>query len=132
MRRIGVAVYLSEEWYGFTVLIGSGSAGVGKRLERVHPEDRFKWKSTSSWQSWRKPISTWISEIVLPDGMVKWIPHRRPSRPKPSGRLVQFVGSSWTLAAQTAEEELQQLVDFVCHIITVLSQTARLLRKPFG
>src|SRR6266566_1218929 len=65
--------------------------------------------------------------ILLPDEKLKWI--RTVGHPvlSPAGELVQFVGSSMDITERKhAEEELQQLVDFVRHIITVLSPNGKI------
>ncbi len=98
-----------------------------KRLERVHPEDRFKWKSTIELAILEKADYDVDFRIVLPDGMVKWIHSVGHPVLNPVGELVQFVGSSMDISGRKhAEEELQQLVDFVCHIITVLSPNGKI------
>jgi formate hydrogenlyase transcriptional activator len=122
------AVYLSEEWYriyGFDPAMGAPVWE--KRLERVHPEDRFKWKSTIELAILEKADYDVDFRIVLPDGMVKWIHSVGHPALSPAGELVQFVGSSMDISGRKhAEEELQQLVDFVCHIITVLSPNGKI------
>jgi len=122
------AVYLSEEWYriyGFDPALGAPVWE--KRLERVHPEDRFKWKSTIELAILEKADFDVDFRIVLPDGMVKWIHTVGHPVLSPAGELVQFVGSSMDISGRKhAEEELQQLVDFVCHIITVLSPNGKI------
>jgi formate hydrogenlyase transcriptional activator len=122
------AVYLSEEWYriyGFDPALGAPVWE--KRLERVHPEDRFKWKSTIELAILEKADFDVDFRIVLPDGMVKWIHSVGHPVLNPAGELVQFVGSSMDISGRKhAEEELQQLVDFVCHIITVLSPNGKI------
>jgi len=122
------AVYLSEEWYriyGFDPALGAPAWE--KRLERVHPEDRFKWKSTIELAILEKADFDVDFRIVLPDGMVKWIHTVGHPVLSPAGELVQFVGSSMDISGRKhAEEELQQLVDFVCHIITVLSPNGKI------
>ena len=122
------AVYLSEEWYriyGFDPALGAPVWE--KRLERVHPEDRFKWKSTIELAILEKADYDVDFRIVLPDGTVKWIHSVGHPVLSPAGELVQFVGSSMDISGRKhAEEELQQLVDFVCHIITVLSPNGKI------
>src|SRR6266481_1018825 len=122
------AVYLSEEWYriyGFDPALGAPVWE--KRLERVHPEDRFKWRSTIELAILEKADYDVDFRIVLPDGTVKWIHSVGHPVLSPAGELVQFVGSSMDISGRKhAEEELQQLVDFVCHIITVLSPNGKI------
>jgi len=122
------AVYLSEEWYRIYGFDPAPGAPVWeKRLERIHPEDRFKWKSTIERAILEKANYDVDFRIVLPDGTVKWI--RTVGHPvlSPAGELVQFVDSSMDITERKhAEEELQQLVDFVRHIITVLSPNGKI------
>jgi PAS domain-containing protein len=68
------AEHLSEEWYrvyGFDP--DQGTPAWEKRLERVHPEDRLKWKSALERAILEKADYDVDFRIVLPDGMVKWI-----------------------------------------------------------
>ena len=68
------AVQLSEEWYriyGFDP--AEGPPVWEKRLERVHPEDRLKWKGTIERAIVEKADYDVVFRILLPHGMVKWI-----------------------------------------------------------
>jgi formate hydrogenlyase transcriptional activator len=116
-------LHLSDEWYriyGFDPR--KGMPPWEKRLQRVHPEDRGEWQGTIDRAIAQTSAYEVEFRILLPDGKLKWI--RTVGHPvlSPAGELVQFVGSSMDITERKhAEEEFQQLVDFVRHIITVLS-----------
>jgi len=50
-----------------------------KRLQRMHPEDRAKWRETADRAIGKRRITKWNFRILLPDGTVKLHSHRRPS-----------------------------------------------------
>jgi PAS domain S-box-containing protein len=124
----GDALHLSEEWYriyGFDPRLGMPRWE--EQLQRVHPEDRGEWQGTIERAIAQSSDYEIEFRILLPDGMLKWI--RTVGHPvlSPAGELVQFVGSSMDITERKhAEEELQQLVDFVRHIITVLSPNGKI------
>jgi len=119
----GDALHLSEEWYriyGFDPR--RGMPRWEERLQRVHPEDRDKWQGTIERAVREKSDYDLQFRILLPDGTIKWVQIVGHPVLSPAGDLVQFVGISMDVTERKhAEEELQQLVDFVRHIITVLS-----------
>ncbi len=122
------ALHLSDEWYriyGFDPR--KGIPPWEERLQRVHPEDRGEWQETIERAIAQRSDYEVEFRILLPDGKLKWI--RTVGHPvlSPAGELVQFVGSSMDITERKhAEEELQQLVDFVRHIITVLSPNGKI------
>ncbi len=122
------ALHLSDEWYriyGFD--LRKGIPPWEERLQRVHPEDRGEWQGTIERAIAQSSDYEVEFRILLPDGKLKWI--RTVGHPvlSPAGELVQFVGSSMDITERKhAEEELQQLVDFVRHIITVLSPNGKI------
>ncbi len=122
------ALHLSDEWYriyGFDPR--KGMPPWEERLQRVHPEDRGEWQETIERAIAQSSDYEVEFRILLPDGKLKWI--RTVGHPvlSPAGELVQFVGSSMDITERKhAAEELQQLVDFVRHIITVLSPNGRI------
>jgi PAS domain S-box-containing protein len=122
------ALHLSDEWYriyGFDPR--AGMPPWEERLQRVHPDDRGKWQGTTERAIEEKSDYDVEFRVLLPDGTLKWI--RTVDHPvlSPAGELVQFVGSSMDITERKhAEEELQQLVDFVRHIITVLSPNGKI------
>jgi len=122
------ALHLSDEWYriyGFDP--GKGMPPGDQLLQRVHPEDRGEWQETIERAIAQSSEYEVEFRILLPDGKLKWV--RTVGHPvlSPAGELVQFVGSSMDITERKhAEEELQQLVDFVRHIITVLSPNGKI------
>jgi PAS domain S-box-containing protein len=89
------AVYLSEEWYrkyGFDP--AEGMPGWGKRLQRVHPEDRPRWQGIIERAIVEKSDYEMEFRILLPSGTVKHI--RVVGHPvlNAFGDLLEFVGSS--------------------------------------
>jgi PAS domain S-box-containing protein len=114
-------VHLSEEWYriyGFDPALGAPTWE--EYFERVHPEDRLKWKGTIERAIVEKADYDLEFRILLPNGMVKWI--RTVGHPVLSntGDLEQFVGSSTDITAlKSAEQErekLRQLEADLAHI----------------
>jgi PAS domain S-box-containing protein len=115
------AVEVSEEWYriyGFDPALGAPTWK--EYFERVHPEDRLKWKGTIERAIVEKADYDLEFRIFLPNGMVKWI--RTVGHPVLSntGDLEQFVGSSTDITAlKSAEQErekLRQLEADLAHI----------------
>jgi PAS domain S-box-containing protein len=121
-------LHLSDEWYriyGFDPR--KGMPPWEERLQRVHPEDRGEWQRTIERAIAQSSAYEVEFRILLPDGKLKWV--RTVGHPvlSPAGELVQFVGSSMDITERKhAEEEFQQLVDFVRHIITVLSPNGKI------
>jgi PAS domain S-box-containing protein len=114
-------VHLSEEWYriyGFGP--AEGAPTWEEYLERVHPEDRLKWKGIIEQAIVERADYDQEFRILLPNGMVKWI--RTVGHPVLSddGDLDQFVGSSTDITAvKSAEQErekLRQLEADLAHI----------------
>src|SRR5260370_24201776 len=67
--------HLSEEWYriyGFDPAEGAPTRE--EYLERVHPEDRLKWKDMGERAIAEKADYDQEFRILLLNGMVKWIP----------------------------------------------------------
>ncbi len=124
----GDALHLSEEWYriyGFDPRLGMPRWE--ERLQRVHPEDRGAWQGTIERAIQEKSAYDVQFRILLPDGTIKWVQTVGHPVSSPAGDLVQFVGSSMDITERKlADEELQQLVDFVRHIITVLSPNGKI------
>ena len=104
------ALHLSEEWYriyGFDPQ--EGMPAWDQRLQRIHPDDRNRWRET---------IDRAISEqseyevefrILLPDGTVKHVHSVGHPVLDSSGNSFQFVGSSTDITERKqAEEALRQ------------------------
>jgi PAS domain S-box-containing protein len=114
-------VHVSEEWYriyGFDP--AEGPPVWEKRLERVHPEDRLKWKSTIERAIMEKADYDLEYRILLPNGMVKWIHTVGHPVLSGAGDLKQFVGSSTDITerkyAEQEHEKLRQLEADLAHI----------------
>jgi PAS domain S-box-containing protein len=115
------AVHLSEEWYriyGFDP--AEGPPGWEKRLERLHPEDRLKWKGTIERAIMDKTDYEVEFRIMLPNGDVKWIHTVGHPVLSLTGDLEQFVGSSTDITerkrAEQERERLRQLEADLAHI----------------
>jgi PAS domain S-box-containing protein len=114
-------VHLSEEWYriyGFDP--AEGAPTWETYLERVHPEDRLKWKGILEQAIVEKADYDQEFRILLPNGMVKWL--RTVGHPvlSDAGDLEEFVGSSTDIterkSAEQERERLRQLEAELAHI----------------
>ena len=104
------ALHLSEEWYrvyGF-----DPEAGIPpweERLQRIHPEDRAKWRGAVDRAIGEKSDYEMEFRILLPDGSVKYIHTVGHPVLNASGNLIEFVGSSTDVTEhRRAEEALRQ------------------------
>jgi len=89
------AVHLSEEWYriyGFDP--EEGMPTWEQRLQRVHPEDRPKWRETINRAIAEKSDYEVEFRILLPGGTVKYIHTVGHPVLNASGDLMEFVGSA--------------------------------------
>src|SRR6266446_1946933 len=89
------AVHLSEEGYriyGFQP--EEGMPAWEERLQRVHPEDRAKWRGTIERAIGEKLDYQVEFRILLPDGTIKYIHTVGHPVLNASGNLVEFVGSA--------------------------------------
>jgi PAS domain S-box-containing protein len=122
------AAHLSDEWYriyGFDP--AEGPPDWERRLARVHPEDRFKWKDMIEKAILEKADYEVDFRIVLPDGKLKWIHTVGHPVVTSSGNLVQFLGSSTDIterkqaeqSLQQQERELRQVLDLAPQLIAV-------------
>jgi PAS domain S-box-containing protein len=104
------AVHLSEEWYriyGFDP--AEGAPAWEKRLERVHPEDRLKWKGRIDRAIVEKADYDLEFRIRFPNGKVKWIHTVGHPVLSNTGDLEQFVGCSTDITERkSAEQALQR------------------------
>ena len=114
-------VHVSEEWYriyGFDP--AEGPPIWEEHLERVHPEDRLKWKSTIERAIMEKADYDLEYRILLPNGKVKWIHTVGHPVLSGAGDLKQFVGSSTDIterkSAEQEREKLRQLEADLAHI----------------
>ena len=115
------AVHLSEEWYriyGFDP--AEGATTWKDYCERIHPEDRLKWKGIIERAITEKADYDQEFRIVLPNGKMRWI--RTVGHPvfSDTGELDQFVGSSTDItelkSAEQEREKLRQLEADMAHI----------------
>ena len=123
------AAHLSEEWYriyGFNP--AEGPPAWERRLERVHPQDRLKWRDTIERAIQEKADYNVDFRIVLPDGKVKWVHTAGHPVLTSSGDLVQFLGSSTDITERKETErklndqemELRQMLDLTPQYLGVL------------
>ncbi len=105
------ALHLSEEWYriyGFDP--EEGLAAWEKRLQRMHPEDRAKWRGTTDRAIGEKSDYEVEHRILLPDGTVKYTHTVGHPVLNASGDVVQFVGTMMDVTERKrAEEERERL-----------------------
>jgi PAS domain S-box-containing protein len=105
------AMEISEEFYriyGFDP--AEGAPTLAEFLERVHPEDRLKWKGITEWAIMEKADYDHEYRLLLPNGKVKWIHTVGHPVLSNTGDLEQFVGSSTDITAlKSAEQERERL-----------------------
>jgi len=124
------ALHLSEEWYrihGFDP--EKGPPAWEERLQRVHPEDRAKWKGTIDRAIAEKSGYDMEFRILLPGGTVKYIHTVGHPVLDASGDLVQFVGSSMDISASKRAEEAQLDLAHVNRVTTMGELTASLAHE---
>ena len=114
------AVHLSEEWYRIYGFDPDGGIPTWEEyFERVHPEDRLKWKSTIERAIAEKADYDYEFRILLPTGKVKWIHAVGHPVLSGAGALEQFVGSSSDItelkSAEPEREKLRQLEADLAH-----------------
>lgn len=105
------ALHLSEEWfriYGFAP--EEGLPAWGKRLQRMHPEDRAKWQETTNRAIGEKSDYEVEQRLLLPDGTVKYTHTIGHPVLNASGEAVQFVGTVVDVTERKrAEQERERL-----------------------
>ncbi len=122
------ALHLSDEWYriyGFDPK--QGKPTWEQRLERVHPEDKEKWRGTIEGAIQTKSEYEVEFRILMHDGTTKWIQTVGHPVFDASGELLQFVGSSRDVTERKVAEdiirqqeaELRQILDFTPQLIAV-------------
>jgi PAS domain S-box-containing protein len=114
-------VHLSEEFYricGFDP--AEGAQTLEQCSERVHPEDRPKWKSIIERAIAEKADYDREFRIVLPNGTVKWIHTVGHPVLSNTGDLEGFVGNSTDITerkrAENERERLRQLEADLAHV----------------
>jgi PAS domain S-box-containing protein len=112
------ALHLSDEWYriyGFDP--EDGIPTLEQRLQRIHPEDRAKWREAIDRAVSEKSDYDVEFRIALPDAAVKYIHTVGHPVSDASGDLVQFVGSSTDITERKlAEESLRQAQADLAHV----------------
>ncbi|MDX6464687.1 MAG: hypothetical protein QOE55_8384, partial [Acidobacteriaceae bacterium] len=112
-------VYFSAELYRIYGVNPAEGADWEKRVERVHPDDRDKWRDTIERAIRERSGYDLEFRIIWPNGMVKWI--HSVGRPvfSAAGDLEQFVGSSTDItelkSAEQERERLRQLEADLAH-----------------
>lgn len=107
----GEALHLSEEWYrifGFDP--ENGPPAFEQLLQRIHPEDRAKWKGAIDRATDRKSDYEVEFRILLPDATAKYIHTVGHPVLNGSGDLVQFVGSSTDITERKRAEQATRLL----------------------
>ncbi len=102
----GTPLHLSEEWYrifGFDPEAGMPSWQ--ERLQRVHPEERARWKATIDRAIDGKLEYDIEYRILLPDGSIKHVHSVGHPVLNASGDLVEFVGSSTDITERKQAEQ---------------------------
>jgi PAS domain S-box-containing protein len=119
----GNALHLSDEWYriyGFDPRLGMPPWE--EQLQRVHPEDRDKWRGAIERAVQEKSDYDAEFRILLPDGTIKWVQTVGYTVLSTVGELVEFMGISMDVTdrkrseeeLKAAFEEIGQLKDQLC------------------
>src|SRR5438270_525852 len=115
------ALHLSEEWYriyGFDP--EEGMPAWDKRLQRIHPDDRARWREAIDQAISGKSDYEVEFRILLQGGTVKHLHTVGHPVLDASGNLVQFVGSSTDITERKqAEEALRQAQSDLAHVSRV-------------
>src|SRR5438094_3867391 len=115
------ALHLSEEWYriyGFDP--EEGMPAWDKRLQRIHPDDRARWREAIDQAISGKSDYEVEFRILLPAGTVKHLHTVGHPVLSATGDLVQFVGSSTDVTERKrAEEALRQAQADLAHVSRV-------------
>jgi PAS domain S-box-containing protein len=124
------AVHLSEEWYriyGFDP--EEGLAAWGKRLQRMHPEDRAKWQETTDRAIAEMSDYAGEHRIVLPNGTVKYTHTVGHPVLNASGDVVQFVGTMMDITAAKQAEALREGENRILEMIARDAPLREILEK---
>jgi PAS domain S-box-containing protein len=128
------AVYLSDEWYrvyGFDP--EEGIPTLEQRLQRIHPEDRVRWREALDRAVREKSDYDVEFRILLPDASVKYLYTVGHPVLDESGDPVQFVGSSTDITerkhAEEALREAQAELARVSRVTTMGELTASLAHE---
>jgi PAS domain S-box-containing protein len=113
------AVHLSGELSRIYGINPAEGANWEKRVERVHPDDRDKYRDTIERAIRERSDYDLEFRIIWPNGMVKWIHSVGHPVFSAAGDLEQFVGSSTDItelkSAEQERESLRQLEADLAH-----------------
>jgi len=104
------ALHLSDEWYRiFGFEPKDGMPTWEQRLQRIHPEDRARWREAIDRAVDNESDYDVEFRTLLPGGTVKYVHSVGHPVLDASGELIQFVGSSTDITERKrAEESLRQ------------------------
>ncbi|HEV7966736.1 MAG TPA: PAS domain S-box protein [Candidatus Acidoferrales bacterium] len=112
------ALYLSEEWYRISSFDPKdGMPTWEERLQRVHPEDRARFKANVERAIAEKSAYDVEFRVVPPDTPIRFIHSVGQPVMSPSGQLLQFVGVVMDVTqSKQAEEERERLSQQLAHL----------------
>jgi PAS domain S-box-containing protein len=124
------AVHISGELYRIYGIDPAQGATWENRIERIHPDDRNRWRDTIERAIRERSDYDMEFRIIWPNGMVKWIYTVGHPVFSALGDLEQFVGSSTDItehkSAEQEHEKLRQLEADLAHInrVSMLGEMA--------
>jgi PAS domain S-box-containing protein len=127
------AVHLSGELYRIYGATPAQGANWEMRVERVHADDREKWRETIERAIRERSDYDLEFRIIWPNGTIKWIHSVGHPIISASGDLEQFIGSSTDIterkSAEEEHEKLRQLEAALAHInrVSMLGEMAATL-----